>query len=117
MLRRYFSGSYIPADYEENDTFLAPAPTNNYAANLLIYNGISPNGTWSLFISDDQLDAGGSIANGWSLQFEYAPATPPSITDVQNLGNNGFQFTLNGEPSLIYSDPSCLTLTTDSSEP
>ena len=95
------SGSYVPANYEEIDNFLPPAPTV-YAANLLAYNGISPNGTWSLYIVDDQADAAGRIVSGWSLEFTYAPATPPSITDVTALNNGSFQFSLNGEPSLTH---------------
>ena len=96
------SGSYTPTDFEINDLFLPPAPTNNYAANMLIYNGINPNGTWSLYIEDDQADANGIVVSGWSLEFTYEPASAPSITDLKTLANGTFQFTLNGEPSLTH---------------
>ncbi len=67
----------LPANYanEENsadfsDPFPGPAPTvlNREPADLTVFNGTNPNGTWSLYVQDDfsALDDG-YIATGWSL--------------------------------------------------
>lgn len=52
----------------------APAPAPPYGSALAAFNGTNPNGTWSLFVTDDRGTASGSIADGWSLHVE---------TDVQ----------------------------------
>jgi hypothetical protein len=63
------SGSYQPTninDGEGGDTYAPPAPASGYAAALSVFNGISPNGTWSLYVTDDFSGDSGSIAN-WSV--------------------------------------------------
>jgi len=53
-----------------SDPFSGPAPAvlDREPADLTVFNGTNPNGTWSLYVTDDfqGLD-GGSIATGWTL--------------------------------------------------
>jgi hypothetical protein len=70
------SGSYQPIDYEyengnpdEDATFPSPAntlPTDGSA--LSVFDGTDPNGTWNLFVVDDDLGNVGQFAGGWSLE-------------------------------------------------
>ena len=63
------SGTFKPSNFDTVDTFPAPAPVGPYPDPQLlsVFNGVNPNGTWSLFINDD---VGGDIGNvnlGWEL--------------------------------------------------
>ena len=73
---RILSGTYKPTDYSPpDDAIPAPAPGRPYGTNLSVFNGIDPNGPWSLYVSDDFVDFAGSISNGWSLTLTtLAPA-------------------------------------------
>ena len=61
------SGTYLPTNYGSKDPFSAPAPVGPYGTSLNTFNGISPNGTWQLFVVDDSVTDQGSIASGWEL--------------------------------------------------
>jgi subtilisin-like proprotein convertase family protein/plastocyanin len=78
------SGTFRPTNnVDQADTFPAPAPAGPYAdpaptgsATLaLTFNGAVANGTWSLYITDDQGGGTGSVTSGWSLTFAAAPRT------------------------------------------
>jgi hypothetical protein len=71
------SGTYKPTDFTTGDAFPSPAPAGPYGTALSVFNGLNPNGTWSLYVMDDAAGDSGSIAGGWSLKFAYA-ATPAS---------------------------------------
>lgn len=63
------SGTFKPTNSGAGDIFPAPAPAGPYPDPQLlsVFNGLNPNGTWSLYVVDDAgLDAG-SIAQGWEL--------------------------------------------------
>lgn len=78
------AGTYKPTNYGAGDTFAAPAPAGPYndpapagAATLAsVFNGIAPNGTWSLFVVDDAGGDTGSISGGWSLDITTTGAAP-----------------------------------------
>ncbi|MDB5212429.1 MAG: hypothetical protein JWO86_356 [Myxococcaceae bacterium] len=72
------SGTYKPTDFGTGDTFPGPAPGAPYAATLAAFNGVSPNGDWSLYVLDDEAGDSGSITGGWSLSFSYPAITPPT---------------------------------------
>ncbi|WP_156142445.1 proprotein convertase P-domain-containing protein [Rossellomorea aquimaris] len=62
------SGTYQPTDCAGFvDTFPAPAPVPNAVVALSNFNGLNPNGTWSLFVVDNAGIDAGSISNGWSI--------------------------------------------------
>lgn len=87
------SGSYKPASYGgDPDVFPAPAPSAPYnpaapegAGTFAIYNGISPNGTWSLYAVEDTGDATNVTIGSWSLTFTLAPAA--TTTSVSSSAN------------------------------
>jgi subtilisin-like proprotein convertase family protein len=65
-------GTYQPTDLAPNHTnaphiFPAPAPAAPYASTMSAFNGVSPNGTWSLYVFDNTTPNNGAITNGWSL--------------------------------------------------
>ena len=80
-------GTFQPVDYAPNHTnppwaFPGPAPAPPFATNLGTFDGLSPNGTWSLYLSDGGADAGGQIAGGWSLAI--TTVSPPTIGGLTN---------------------------------
>ena len=77
------SGSYRPANYGSGDTFAAPAPAGPYlspaptgANTLAVFNGLNPNGTWSLYVVDDVGGDVGTIAGGWDLTITSSCTAP-----------------------------------------
>ena len=80
-------GTFQPTDLAPNHTdppyaFPAPAPTPPYTTSLATFDGLSPNGTWSLYISDGGTDDGGQISGGWSLAI--TTVSPPTISGLTN---------------------------------
>jgi subtilisin-like proprotein convertase family protein len=65
---------YGPADYSTGANLPLPAPPGPYSTNLSVFNGVSPNGDWKLYVLDDTYPTGGSI-DGWLLrvQLNYPP--------------------------------------------
>jgi len=71
------TSTVLPANYESDndsddfsDTFQGNDPIvfNREPADLTVFNGTNPNGTWSLYVSDDfQGNDGGDIGVGWTL--------------------------------------------------
>jgi hypothetical protein len=74
----------------------APAPTGPHGTTLSVFNGMSPNGSWSLFVFDDANTDTGSIAGGWSIDIDttapaitsFAPTSGPPGTSVTIIGTN-----------------------------
>ncbi len=68
------SGIYRPTNYnfvdDNADVFPAPAPTDTPGSALSVFNGTNPNGLWQLYVVDDFMYDTGSIAGGWSLNFD-----------------------------------------------
>lgn len=63
------SGTFKPTNISTGDLFPAPAPAGPYPdpQKLSVFNGISPNGTWSLYAVDDVATDIGNISGGWKL--------------------------------------------------
>jgi len=66
------SGTYLPTEYGTAGNLPGPAPAGPYATVQPVFNGILPNGAWSLYVADtNSADptgrSSGSIAGGWSL--------------------------------------------------
>lgn len=62
------SGNFKPTNFEANDSFPFPAPAGAPTGALLSsLNGLTANGTWQLFLVDDNGNNAGSINGGWNL--------------------------------------------------
>lgn len=59
------SGTFLPSG--AISTMPSPAPAAPYAGSLAEFNGIDPNGTWSLYVYDAAAGDSGSIASGWRI--------------------------------------------------
>lgn len=96
-------GTYKPANHQGNDgtidVFPAPAPVGPYgnpgpqvsgSATLdSVFGGSDPNGTWSLFVTDDEnLDAG-NINGGWSIAITSVFIDPNPLVDVLDFDGDG----------------------------
>jgi hypothetical protein len=71
------SGVFGPRDYGgvPPDEFLAPAPAEPYLTALSAFEGVNPNGVWSLYVVDDLEDDEGAIADGWRLDLFRSQVT------------------------------------------
>lgn len=88
------SGTYRPTNIvfgAEVDTFPSPAPAAPYdqaaptgsATFASVFNGVNPNGTWNLYVVDDEVGGGVStISGGWSIDITTAGGTTPTTTSV-----------------------------------
>ena len=105
------TGTYKPTNYEgQSDEFVAPAPSGPYASALGELSGVDPNGSWSLYVTDDFFLDGGSIADGWSLTFERTVpvccgggpgflVSPGEVTTTEGGGTATFTVALTSTPS------------------
>ena len=85
------SGTFAPTDdpldpfdcsnLDDPDAFAAPAPAGPWGAKLSVFDGLDPNGTWSLYMTDDSLGDSGSLG-GWSLDLTVAPPPEPPTPPV-----------------------------------
>jgi subtilisin-like proprotein convertase family protein len=88
------SGTYRPTNNdlpfsgcgEVLDPFPAPAPGGPHGSTLAVFNGTDPNGTWSLYVFDDETPDSGSIANGWSLDLTSATASSGKPSNEFSFG-------------------------------
>jgi len=65
------SGIYKPTNYDDADTFPSPAPQGAVSGTTLgAFYGSNPNGTWSLFVVDDNGENAGAITGGWNLDIQ-----------------------------------------------
>jgi uncharacterized repeat protein (TIGR01451 family) len=91
-------GAYLPEEYQPVFLF-TNAPVTAAAANLAVFDGLAPNGTWSLYVYDGVNGDDGYIANGWSLTITTStPISPVSdlvagIVALTNQVTTGNQVT------------------------
>jgi len=82
------SGTYKPTNSGGGDSFPAPAPDPTLAGTTLAtFNGKDPNGTWSLYVvEDDGFGDTADFSGGWSLQITTVdtPAPPVFTTPASN---------------------------------
>jgi subtilisin-like proprotein convertase family protein len=62
------SGTFKPTNVAAGDAFPPPAPQPTGNTLLSVFNGQNPNGTWQLFIVDDNVSDIGRLGGGWALQ-------------------------------------------------
>ena len=77
-------GTFQATNYDTTtDVFPAPAPFANATVSLSVFNGSNPNGTWSLYVRDDNGVDNGRINGGWTLHITTsgcAGTPPPTAT-------------------------------------
>ena len=91
------TGTYRPTDYTfggTTDNFPAPGPApaappaTPYPADLAVFNGTSPNGTWNLFVFDDGTGDVGNVSSGYTLTITTddaaAPASAPGSASARS---------------------------------
>ncbi|MGZ4150396.1 MAG: IPT/TIG domain-containing protein [Actinomycetota bacterium] len=89
------SGTYKPSNAGAFDG-TPSAPAGPYGAQLSVFDGTNPNGSWKLYVYDDTLGAAGSISGGWSLDIAtngptitaFTPTTGTVGTSVVITGTN-----------------------------
>jgi hypothetical protein len=82
------SGTFAPGNYGTAGTF-AGAPAGPYGASLNDFNGVDPNGTWSLYVIDDNADGSGTDVgsiDSWSLTISGALQATATETQAQRIG-------------------------------
>ncbi len=84
--------TYKPTNFEVSNTeFLSPAPQGAYAATLnAAFQGINPNGTWSLYVQDDASPDAGSL-QGWILNIALNEVGP-TLTGLADTTTNEDSF-------------------------
>jgi subtilisin-like proprotein convertase family protein len=95
---RLNSGTYLPSNYtplNDKDAFPTPAPAGKPASTLSTFNGSIPNGTWSLYVIDENISSAGSISGGWTLTITANPSAL-TVTTTTGTGVSSSSATLNG---------------------
>lgn len=98
------SGVYACSVYSPN-ILPAPAPAGPYDTSLAPLIGTNANGTWSLYVwDDDGIGDSGTFAGGWSIGFSSSPPAPIATSftyqgvltagDAPINGNANVRFTL-----------------------
>jgi len=74
----------LPVDSPMLDGTFQPTDTHDARdhTTLGVFDGHSPNGTWSLYVYDGGIDNGGQISGGWSLAI--TTVSPPTISGLTN---------------------------------
>ena len=87
------SGTYQPANYNfgPGDTWPPPAPTPLGGSALSIFNGTDPNGTWSLYLVDEEFADCGAIFRGWTLSITAGCTPTPTPTCSPGTQQWGFE--------------------------
>ena len=92
------SGTYRPTNFNGNttiepggvDNFPSPGPGQSaYTADLSVFNGTNPNGTWQIYVVDDENVDSGSIATGWALGITTSGGGTSWITIISGSTGTG----------------------------
>jgi len=83
------TGTYKPTNTsfaDSGDVFDAPAPAGPYGSLLSQFNGLGPNGTWNLFIRDDETNDIGQILSGWRVNLTTQVVPVPAAVWLLGAG-------------------------------
>lgn len=61
------TATYAPTNYPPFADVPAPGPVSPYGSDLSVFNGKDPNGTWSLWVCDEETGNSGVIQGGWGI--------------------------------------------------
>jgi uncharacterized repeat protein (TIGR01451 family) len=75
----FSSGTYAPASYNPTN-FFSNTVALPYATNLSSFNGLPPNGTWSLYAQDIAPGDAGGVSNGWAVTITTITPVNPTNT-------------------------------------
>ena len=81
------SGTFKPTNLGAGDPFAAPAPAPSGGSPLSAFNGLNPNGNWSLYVVDDAGGDLGSLATGWCIDLVVSGCTSNADCSDGNLCN------------------------------
>jgi len=104
-------GTYRPADYQPAEVFTAPAPPGPSGTSMSVFNGVTANGTWSLYVMDDGAGDTGSLTGGWSLTITTSSngtgglgsvELPARIKSVEIDVDGAIRLTVAGELGRVY---------------
>lgn len=100
------SGTYRPVNYAgvgSADSFPAPAPAGPYNnSSLASLIGGNPNGTWSLFVVDDDGFENGNIAGGWGLTITTSDSLAPTADVCIAASDSPDPITVGGDLTYVY---------------
>jgi subtilisin-like proprotein convertase family protein len=109
------SGTYRPTNSGDGDQFLGVGLPSDTPSSLAVFKGAEANGTWELFIMDDNPDYSGTLNRGWEISVTTAgPAVYPSTIDVAGLPKGiadvdvtltGLTHTYSGDVDLLLVGP------------
>jgi subtilisin-like proprotein convertase family protein len=95
-----------PVDYQPGENLPAPAPAGPYGTSLSVFDMVSPNGTWQLFINDDASADSGYLINPPTVNLTIDPPPQTSITKHPlkrtTRRKATFEFTSNEAPDVTY---------------
>lgn len=93
------SGTFRPTNIGAGDLFPAPAPAGPYPdpQQLSVFNGVNPNGTWSLYVVDDAATDIGNINGGWRLNITTTDPACCSTPCTLNVPSN---IVVNNDPGV-----------------
>ena len=92
------SGTYLPTNIGTTDPFPFPASSQTLWFNSLdVFKGGDPNGTWRLYVVDDDGSSPGGVIDAWTLVITTVdpPATPVITSPANGLDTDG-AFALGG---------------------
>ncbi len=115
--------SFRPTNYGTGELFPAPAPAFPYldpapigTNTLAAFNGLDPNGTWSLYVVDDGIGDVGTIAGGWDLTITTACTAPLGAVasdfngdcsgDIAVYRPSTGHWFIRNQPAVQFGDPS-----------
>ncbi|NHA67138.1 beta strand repeat-containing protein [Phycicoccus flavus] len=83
------TGTYRPTDLGlAADAMPAPAPVKSGATTLATFDGIDPNGYWTLWVDDDAAGDSGSVGS-WCITVTAQAATSTALTSSVNPSDVG----------------------------
>jgi hypothetical protein len=96
----FVDGVFKPVNYDPTETFPDPAPAGPWDTSLDDFDGVDPNGTWKLYVVDDNADGSGTDVGSiddWALTISGALHALPTETEADRVAQ------------AIIADPSTLS--------